>query len=381
MALTPSEVASLARSLSLWEIAEYISAGLVTLACVGEYIADFKPWFTGGDKDKKEQLSKRSTLLLIASLSFELVCLVRTNQISGRVLGSLDDKADAASRKSEQAIINADSAITKAGDAQKSANEAADAAARASDSAKKANREAEIAKQRAEEVRKLAARANRQAEQLAEKLLAEESKRLALETDRSPRTLAYTSVNGRENIAPLKRFAGTPARIRFIPDAEVRRAAKNIIFVVQRAGWTVASLTVGEERVGWEGMLHGESANIRTGERGTEFGITVAENDGVFVGYNGMDRASECAALSLVDFLRSNNWAADEYLIPLSVSRAGIPAGTVNIFVGLQPTYIKPPDMKDLEEQTKDDSTERIKKEVERLRSERRKDCAQIFGR
>ncbi|MGA3315391.1 MAG: hypothetical protein ABSC64_03010 [Candidatus Korobacteraceae bacterium] len=64
MILTASDVSSLAKSLSRWEVAEYIFAGLVTVACAGEYVADFKDWFTGGDKAKKERLAKASTLCI-----------------------------------------------------------------------------------------------------------------------------------------------------------------------------------------------------------------------------------------------------------------------------------------------------------------------------
>jgi len=77
-----SDVGSLARALYWWEIAEYAFAALVTIGCVGEYIADFKNWFTGGVKERRDKLAKRSTLLLIFGLAFELMCLVKTNRIS-----------------------------------------------------------------------------------------------------------------------------------------------------------------------------------------------------------------------------------------------------------------------------------------------------------
>src|ERR1035438_8081162 len=108
MTLTPSDVASLTATLTYWEYAEYASGALGALACVGEYIASFKPWFTGGNKERKERLEKRSTLLLIVALAAELICLVRTNQISGQVIGALDtkaasDEADAAKIESGKA--------------------------------------------------------------------------------------------------------------------------------------------------------------------------------------------------------------------------------------------------------------------------------------
>jgi hypothetical protein len=105
MTLTPSDVASLSREMSRWEIGEYISAGLVTIACAGEYIADFTDWFTGGVKERKERLAKRSTLLLIAALSFEVICLVRTNQLSGTVIGAVDELAENAAKTSAIAMM------------------------------------------------------------------------------------------------------------------------------------------------------------------------------------------------------------------------------------------------------------------------------------
>ena len=92
MISTSSDVASLARGLWWWEHAEYLFAALVTVACFGEYLAEFskRPWII----EHKEGLSKRSTLLLIGALSFELICLVNTNDISGRVIGSVQLKLE-----------------------------------------------------------------------------------------------------------------------------------------------------------------------------------------------------------------------------------------------------------------------------------------------
>ncbi|MGD0362736.1 MAG: hypothetical protein ABSC93_17800, partial [Bryobacteraceae bacterium] len=117
MTLTPSDVESLTTALTRWEYAEYASGGLVAVACAGEYIASFKPWFTGGDKARKERLEKRSTLLLIVALAAELICLVKTNQISGQVIGALDVRATEAYRKAGDAVVNSEVAIGKSGDA------------------------------------------------------------------------------------------------------------------------------------------------------------------------------------------------------------------------------------------------------------------------
>lgn len=124
MTLTVSDVASLSKSLSRWEIAEYVCAGLVTIACAGEYIAEFTNWFTGGIKERKERLGKLSTLLLISSLAFELICLVRTNTLSGMLIGSLSDKAGAADTNAQSALQKSSIAENKASDAGAAAGEA-----------------------------------------------------------------------------------------------------------------------------------------------------------------------------------------------------------------------------------------------------------------
>jgi hypothetical protein len=124
MIVTTSDVESLSRSLACWEVAEYACAALVAVACAGEYVADFTDWFTAGIKEGKERLAKRSTLLLIASLALELVCLVKTNSLSGRLIGSLSDKAGAADAKAQSALEKSDTAKQKADAADVAADEA-----------------------------------------------------------------------------------------------------------------------------------------------------------------------------------------------------------------------------------------------------------------
>ena len=101
MTFAQSDVSSLTTTLSHWEVAEYICAGLVTLACLGEFIAEFTGWFTAGVEERKKGLGKASTLLLIAALALELVCLVRTNQLSNTLVGSLSQVAGEAATKSK----------------------------------------------------------------------------------------------------------------------------------------------------------------------------------------------------------------------------------------------------------------------------------------
>jgi len=238
MTLTPSEVASLTNTLSHWELAEYISCGLVTIACVGEFIADFTDWFTGGNKEKKDRLAKLSTLLLITSLAFELICLVRTNQISGKVIGSLDEKAEEASNKSERAITDADSATDKARTAKEESDNAKAEAGKARDSASKAESLAHDARQEADSFEKDIVSAKNQASS-AESHLAEALQRAAeataaLDRLKSPRSLTNTP----GLISALAAFKDTEYTFSSVSaDEESIRLLKSVNDVLQQAGW------------------------------------------------------------------------------------------------------------------------------------------------
>jgi hypothetical protein len=133
MIFTESGVSSLAVSLEHWEWAEYASCALVALGCTGEYIAEFTDCLTDGLKEKKDRLAKRSTLLLISALALELVCLVKTNSISGRLIGSLGDKAGAAEVKAQSALDKSSLAEHKAEVATTTASTAETAARKAQD--------------------------------------------------------------------------------------------------------------------------------------------------------------------------------------------------------------------------------------------------------
>src|ERR1035437_6001349 len=230
MTFTASDVSSLAKSLSRWEVAEYIFAGFVTVACAGEYVADFKDWFTGGDKAKKQRLAKASTLLLIAALALELTCLVKTNSLSGQLIGSLDEKAGEADTKantalgtsataltqSANAITDSSTALSQAKDALSKAGKAADSLGKAEDEANKAQTAssnaltlARGARQEADSFEKDIVSAKKQAAE-AESHLAEALKRAAdatAELNRltTPRTIPHTA----QVVSPLKTFRGT----------------------------------------------------------------------------------------------------------------------------------------------------------------------------
>lgn len=121
MILTAFDIDSLSRSLSRWEWGEYISEAFVIIACAGELVADLEvSWLT---EERKKHLQRRSTILLVAALSVSLICLVRTNELSGSVIGSLGDKAGAAETKAQSALEAAGKAQDKADAIEKKADD------------------------------------------------------------------------------------------------------------------------------------------------------------------------------------------------------------------------------------------------------------------
>src|SRR5207302_11257882 len=113
MTFTASDVGSLSTSLSRWELGEYIFEALVIVACAGELVADLGRL----PRRCKRHIERWSTMLLVAALSMELICLVRTNQLSGSVIGSLGDKAEEADKKAKIAIADSSTALSQAKDA------------------------------------------------------------------------------------------------------------------------------------------------------------------------------------------------------------------------------------------------------------------------
>jgi hypothetical protein len=112
MMFTASDVSFLAESLSRWELGEYTSEALVIVACAGELVADFgRKCLTRAHRDRVERLS---TILLVAALSASLICLVRTNELSGSVIGSLGVKAEDADRRAKTALTDSGTAQQEA---------------------------------------------------------------------------------------------------------------------------------------------------------------------------------------------------------------------------------------------------------------------------
>ncbi len=238
MTLSPADIESLSTSLAWWEFAEYVCAGLVTLACFGEYVADFKDWFTAGIKERKERLAKISTLLLIAALSAELICLVRTNQLSGKLIGSLNAEAGEADRKARVATEKAGQATTKADAATDASSKALDNSDRANADASSALHLAQGARKEADSFEKDISSAKKQATEaeahLAEALHGTAEAMAALNRLKSARSISNASTL----VSNLEAFKDTEYTFSSVfADQESIELLKELDSVLQRAGW------------------------------------------------------------------------------------------------------------------------------------------------
>jgi hypothetical protein len=132
MIVASSEVASL---LHRWEVLEYVSEGFVIVGCIGELIADF---FTRLPEQLRKHIGTWSTIVLILALSVGLKCLIKTNELSGSVIGSLGDKAEESDKKAQTAIVDSSTALFQAKDALAEASAAENSLGKAEDDANQA---------------------------------------------------------------------------------------------------------------------------------------------------------------------------------------------------------------------------------------------------
>jgi hypothetical protein len=222
MILTASEVSDLSNALSWWERGEYFFSFVVAAACFGEYVADFRPqWYRTGDAERdetrKESISKHSTLVLVAALVFELLCVARSNTLAGKVIGSINDLAT-------NAAGQATSAIDKSKRANDLAQSATDTAGPAKTAANEARSEAEAAALKAEAVSK---KADQISAGLSETQYAFSMRNLQTLSERD------------RMVERLKQFRGKTVIVRsyrFMGDADGFRVCKMVIDLAHSAG-------------------------------------------------------------------------------------------------------------------------------------------------
>lgn len=192
MIWTAPDVESLSRSLSRWEWGEYISEAFVIIACAGELFADLgTSWLT---EERKKHLQRRSTILLVAALSVSLICLARTNELSGSVIGSLGDKAEDAGKKAGRALADSGTAQRKADEASTVAGDALIKAGKAAQSLGKAEDEANQARAAASNALLLARSARQEADSFEKDIASAKEAATKAEAKLADRTLTDKQV-------------------------------------------------------------------------------------------------------------------------------------------------------------------------------------------
>jgi len=246
MRFVAEDVGSLSRALSVWEYAEYCFTALVVVACVGEYIADFTDWFTGGEKEHKEHLARVSTVILVAALALELTCLVKTNSLSGRVIGSLGDKAEHADKEARQAVNDSGIAEKQSVQATIDADKASGSSSAAQTASGTAMTLAQGARREADSFEKDIASAKTQAasaeSHLADALNQAANATAELDRLKSARTLMHVP----ELISTLKAFKGTEYTFNAVcADNECITLLQQLDSVLQSAEWKRGSAVGG----------------------------------------------------------------------------------------------------------------------------------------
>ena len=213
MMFTSSDASSLVRELWWWEHAEYVFGALVAAACAGEYIADFnkRPWV----KAHKDRIAKISTLVLVAALVFELICITRANGKSDEVIGKLRDEAEAADNLAQSAVQNSNTALGTSATALSQAKGAVTKSGKAADSLGKAEAEANKAQSASSIAQQKAGQVATQADALTTRMESASKKLGVLEQDivaQGPRSkLLFKAAS--ELVKQLEPFAGQRAQL------------------------------------------------------------------------------------------------------------------------------------------------------------------------
>jgi hypothetical protein len=259
MIFTAAGASSLADSLSRWEWGEYVSEAFVIIACAGELVADLgRECVTRAHRDR---ILRLSTILLVAALSASLICLVRTNELSGNVIGSLGEKANLADTKAKMAIADSSTALSQAKDALTEAGKAEDSLGKAENEANKAQTSAlraltlaRDARTEADSFEKDIVSAKQQAAE-AESHLAEALRQAAAATEelnrlKSPRML----INASAHIPALRAYEGTEYEfVGVFSDPDSLALLRQIDILLQLARWKrVQAKIPGGERFGFE---------------------------------------------------------------------------------------------------------------------------------
>jgi hypothetical protein len=203
---------SLASKLGFWEHAEYVAEAFVIIGCIGELVADLA---SGLDERAQKMLERWSTTVLIVALVISLIALVRTNILSGSVIEALGETARTAAGNASKAVTDSGTAILQSSKAKAAADAVAAETDNLSNKSDALNARIDSASRR----------------------LAKTEARLAWRHIDPQKRNVY--------IARLKPFAGSSVGFDFSAssgDQEAIGFAKEVLGMLQEAGWTVTDL-------------------------------------------------------------------------------------------------------------------------------------------
>jgi hypothetical protein len=341
MIFTASDVSSLSQSLHRWEIAEYIFEALVAIACAGELVADFGKRCL--KKTHRERIERYATILLVLALCMGLWCLIKTNALSGNVIGSLGDKAEEAGRKANTATTNSETALTKSGQALDEANGAEKTAGKAQAIAGTVASKAEELDRQLRTTKKDLDTAKLQLAYAETAEKKEEQALFDMAVCLSSRVIpqggyfnTITKTREWSTVDLLRPHSNLQAIIDVVQDAEARRAASSIETSLRAAGWTKVTVRpgVGDLRDGVE-VIPWNPREL--GDKGLPAPDSEARLRRNLVLYGVVSNAAD----AIVYWLHSFFWQATRS----QAINPDIPSDAVEIKVGLYPAvqYVAPP--------------------------------------
>jgi hypothetical protein len=283
--------------------------------------------------------------------AFSKIALSRADALANAQteLSRAKDEQLARDLKAKDLLISA--ADQKAGEANKEAGKANQKAGEANERASVADEAAGKANERAGELEKGAAEARLKQEELKEQNLAtelrleeEKTTRLELEKSLAPRTILLTlppgripleiigsgmtviTKSGESNLDPLKQFAGQPVVVQFLPDAEARRATRQLLTMFEVVGWKVISVTPNPEleHPYFDGVVVEPYRPPRLSNLSSQQLMEEMENN---------KKLSE-PTTALVKLLRDSDWTARH---GAGLGTDQIPPGSIRVSVGFKP--------------------------------------------
>jgi len=374
---------------------------VVVAGLIVEYAPDFRQWRYGRPRDRRSPWPVRvGAILIIIGIvgelgftfwSFKVESDIKT--VNSKIERDLKAEIkvlglsalDGANRASE-AIETAKQANDESGKARTKSGEAMSLARTADQEANSARKDVGVASEQLAQLRKdaqsLQAEANKTKSELTDVAVCN-APRVITRWSVAKTGATWSAGNARERsfitgpstsgkseksyVEPLVPMAGQVVFIEYVPDAEARRAALNIMLTLLDAKWNVQGPI---RPVDW--LQDGVS--IEPSEAGT----TSAKDQSLYL--SAFSHASD-AAEKLEDFLHSYNWYAriepptDEHGKWIHDPNI-LPPGAIRIQVGLYPpmVYVSPPGQRELNARFQEYEREKEKflAEVERKEEEGR---------